>query len=107
MAIVRRSRERGLPLVEATAFRAIPGEGIYAQVDGDEVLVGNACCSPSSAWPAAEVVAEADRLRDEGKTAVFVGDRQAVRGIIAVADTVRPSAQAVIAELKRQGSRGS
>ena len=32
----------------------------------------------------------ADRLRDEGKTAVFVGDRQAVRGLIAVADTRAP-----------------
>ena len=53
----------------------------------------------------AEVVAEADRLRDEGKTAVFVGDRQAVRGLIAVADTVRPSAQAVVADA--ESSRGS
>jgi Cd2+/Zn2+-exporting ATPase len=46
---------------------------------------------------------EADRLRDAGKTAVFVGDRQAVRGIIAVADTVRPSARTITAALKAQG----
>jgi Cd2+/Zn2+-exporting ATPase len=104
VAIVHGAEERQLALGEAVAFRAFPGMGIAADVDGDEVLVGNdllfvefAVAVPS------HVVAEADRLRDAGKTAVFVGDHQVVRGLIAVADTVRPSARAVIAELKAQG----
>ena len=94
MAIVHGAAERGLSLGEAVAFRAFPGKGIAAEVDGDEVLVGNDVLfiEFGVAVPA-EVVAEANRLRDEGKTAIFVGDRQAVRGLIAVADTVRPSAR--------------
>ena len=104
VAIVRGAEERGLSLGEAVAFRAFPGKGIAAEVDGDEVLVGNDMLfAEFGVAVPAEVVAEADRLRDAGKTAVFVGDRQAVRGLIAVADTVRPSAQAVVAELKAQG----
>ena len=104
VAIVRGAGEQGLSLGEAIAFRALPGMGIAAKVDGDEVLVGNDLLFVGFgvAVPA-EAAAEADRLRDAGKTAVFVGDRQAVRGIIAVADTVRSSAQAVIAALKAQG----
>ncbi len=104
VAIVRGAEERGLALGEAIAFRAFPGMGIAAAVDGDEVLVGNDLlfAELGVAVPS-DVVAEANRLRDEGKTAVFVGDRQAVRGLIAVADTVRPSARAVIAELKARG----
>jgi Cd2+/Zn2+-exporting ATPase len=104
VAIVRGAEERDLPLGEAVAFRAIPGMGIAAEVDGDEVLVGNdpLFVEFGVAVPA-EVVAEANRLRDEGKSAIFVGDRQAVRGLIAVADTVRPSARSVIAALKAQG----
>jgi Cd2+/Zn2+-exporting ATPase len=104
MAIVHGAAVRELSLGEAVAFRAFPGMGITAEVDGDEVLVGNDMLFVEFgvAMPA-EATAEADRLRDEGKTAVFVGDRQAVRGLIAVADTVRPSAKTVIAELKAQG----
>ncbi|MDF3018570.1 MAG: heavy metal translocating P-type ATPase, partial [Thermomicrobiales bacterium] len=89
-AIVQGAVERKLSLGEAVAFRALPGMGITAEVDGEEVLVGNDMLflEFEVAVPA-EAAAEADRLRDAGKTAVFVGDRQAVRGLIAVADTVR------------------
>jgi Cd2+/Zn2+-exporting ATPase len=104
LAIVRGAAERGLPLAEATAFRAIPGKGIYVQVDGLEVLVGTAMLlAEFHVTVPPEVVAAADRLRDAGKTAVFVGDRRAVRGILAVADTLRPSAKVVIAALKEAG----
>ena len=41
VAIVRGAGERGLSLGEAVAFRALPGKGIAAAVDGEEVLVGN------------------------------------------------------------------
>jgi Cd2+/Zn2+-exporting ATPase len=103
-AIVRGAGERGVPLEEAVAFRAYPGMGIYARVDGDEVLVGNRMLfAEHGASLPAEAVATADRLRDAGKSAVFVGDRTAVRGVIAVADTLRPSARGVIAALKAEG----
>jgi Cd2+/Zn2+-exporting ATPase len=103
-AIVRGAGERGIPLEEAEAFRALPGKGIYAEADGDEVIVGNAMLFAEfgvAIPPEAEAVA--NRLRDEGKTAVFAGDRQAVRGLVAVADTLRPSAQGVVRELQEAG----
>src|SRR5215218_9109888 len=103
-AIVHGAAERELPLGEAVAFRALPGKGIAAEVDGEDVLVGNDMLFVEFgvAVPA-DVAVEANQLRDEGKTAVFVGDRRAVRGLIAVADTLRPSAKTVIAALKAQG----
>jgi Zn2+/Cd2+-exporting ATPase len=105
-AVVRGAGERGLPLAEAVAFRAFPGKGIYAQVDGHrvEVLVGNGMLFAEFGVmvpPAA--VATADRLRDNGRSAVFVGDGEAVRGLVAVADTLRPGARGVIQSLKAQG----
>jgi Zn2+/Cd2+-exporting ATPase len=103
-AIVQGAEQQGLSLADAVAFRALPGKGIAAAVDGDEVLVGNGMLfAEFGVTVPDEVVSEADRLRDAGKTAVFVGDRQAVRGLIAVADTVRASAKTVVAELKAQG----
>jgi Zn2+/Cd2+-exporting ATPase len=103
-AIVHGAEEQGLSLGETAAFRALPGKGIAAVVDGDEVLVGNDLLfAEFGVAVPVNVVAKANRLRDAGKTAVFVGDRRAVHGLIAVADTVRPSARVVVAELKAQG----
>ena len=104
LAIVNGAGERGLPLAEATAFRAFPGKGIRARVDGEDVLVGNTMlfADLGVAVPP-DVVAVADRLRDEGKSAVFAGDGEAVRGVLAVADTLRPSAKGIIAALKAAG----
>jgi Cd2+/Zn2+-exporting ATPase len=103
-AIVQGAGDRGVPLDEAVAFRAFAGKGIYAQVDGDEVLVGNQVLFAEFGVTVPAAAAEvADRLRDEGKSAVFAGDPSALRGVIAVADTVRPSARGVIAALKAEG----
>lgn len=103
-AIVQGAGERGVALDEAVAFRAFAGMGIYAQIDGDEVLVGNQMLfAEFGVTVPAAAVEVADRLRDEGKSTVFVGDRDGVRGVIAVADTVRPSARGVIAALKAEG----
>ena len=103
-AIVRGAGERGVPLEEAVAFRAYPGKGIFAEVDGAAVLVGNRMLfAEFGVEVPAEASAAADRLRDAGKSAVFVGDREGVRGVIAVADTVRPSAAGVVAALKAEG----
>jgi Cd2+/Zn2+-exporting ATPase len=104
VAIVRGAAERGLSIAEAAAFRSFPGKGIHVQIDGAEVLVGTPMLlAEFDVAVPPEVVVAADRLRDAGKTAVFVGDRQAVRGILAVADTLRPSAKVVIAALKEAG----
>jgi Cd2+/Zn2+-exporting ATPase len=104
VAIVRGAGERGLPLAEAGAFRAFPGMGISAQVAGNAALIGNDMLfAEFGVRVPPYAVSEANRLRDEGKTAVFVGDNAAVRGLVAVADTLRPSAKGVIAELQAQG----
>ena len=104
VAIVRAAGERGLPLGEAVAFRAVPGKGILAQVGGDEVVIGNDALFAELGAPVSPAArAIADRLRGEGKTAMLVGDRGGVRGVIAVADTLRPAARGVVAELKGLG----
>ena len=104
VAIAAAATERGLRLDEAVAFRAIPGKGIVARVAGEEVAIGNEALFAELGVAVGGVArAAADRLRAEGKTAMLVGDGEAVRGILAVADTVRPSAAGVVAGLKRLG----
>jgi Cd2+/Zn2+-exporting ATPase len=101
-AIVNESTRRGIVLEDAHDFEAIAGKGIVAHVDGHEVVVGNEpLFDDLGATIPERAHAAMVGLRDGGKTAMLVGDREAVRGVVAVADTVRPGAARVVADLKR------
>jgi Cd2+/Zn2+-exporting ATPase len=102
-AIVAAAGERGVPVTEPSEFRAEPGKGILAVVDGREVAIGNAILFADLGVALGETKAVADELRADGKSAVYIGDRAGVYGVLAVADTVRPRAAEVVAELKRLG----
>jgi Zn2+/Cd2+-exporting ATPase len=102
-AIVAAAGERGLPLAEPSDFRAVPGKGIVAHVDGHEVAIGNEALFADLGVTTPGAVEVADRLRADGKTAILVGDAAGVRGVLAVADVVRPKAAVVVRELKRLG----
>jgi Cd2+/Zn2+-exporting ATPase len=80
--------------------------GIIACVNDVDVLVGNEMLFAQHDAPVSPVASETlNRLRREGKSAVLVGDETGVRGVIAVADTIRPEAAAAVHALKRLGIR--
>lgn len=94
------------PTAEARDVQALPGRGVSARVNGAEVWVGTPRLFAEMGRPlegaAAERVVE---LGAEGKTAMVVGLDGAPVGIVAVADTVRPAAAAVVARLRALGVR--
>ncbi len=105
-AIVRGAAERSLTLAEATGFQAIPGHGISVVIAGHTVLLGNLrlMARENIALPAdASGHTDADRLADEGKTPMFIAVDGQYAGIIAVADTVKPSSARAIAQLHKMG----
>ncbi len=105
-SVVAGAAARGLVPATATAFRAIPGQGVVADVAGSELAIGNETLFASlgrEVLPDSPAAAVADRLRTAGKTVMFVGDAMGIHGVIGVADTIRPVAPAVIAQLKRLG----
>lgn len=101
--IVQSARERGLALSQPQNFAAIAGHGIVAQVDEQVVLLGNVKLMHDKNIPLNDLAAEITRLQGEGKTAMIVAADGVALGVIAVADTVKPTSQAAIAELHRQG----
>ena len=102
-AIVMEAQARGLRLESVTAFEAIPGRGISAQVNGRAVKFGNLALMEDSGVPVNGLAEQASALAAQGKTPMFLAtDGQAV-GLIAVADTVKPDAFEGLARLRRMG----
>jgi len=83
---------------DVTDFRARPGRGVVARVDGTEVSVGTL-----EMFPGLPTLARMSELEREGKTVVLVGRDGEVAALIALADALRPEAPEVLRQLRRQG----
>ena len=102
-AIVKGAQERGIDLVEPKDFEAIPGHGIEVSVDGRKVLAGNQKLMTDRNITLNGLDERGQALADEGKTPMFVAVDGQAAGIVAVADTVKETSAAAIAELRDLG----
>jgi P-type Cu+ transporter len=102
-AIVRAARERGLELSQPERFEALAGHGVSAMVDGHVVLLGNLKLMRDWSIATEDVAADIERLQSQGKTAMIVAADGQALGVIGVADTVKPTSRAAVAELQRLG----
>lgn len=105
-AIVAAARSRGLELPRASGLENHRGVGAVAEVEGRRVAVGRLelVREIGGLQPDGEEQAAVDGLRAEGRTLVFVADRQ-IAGVIAIEDRVRPEAAAALRGLKAHGVR--
>lgn len=102
-AIVEGARERGANLVEPRGFQSIAGHGLQAQVDGREVVIGNRKLMGDRSIALDGLEEQAASLAEAGNTPMYVAVDGRAAGIIAVADTVRPSAGKAVDLLRKQG----
>ena len=102
-AIVAEAKARELVLSTPEAFQASVGQGVSAQVDGIQILVGNQRMVAESGMSLNGLGPEIERLQSEGKTAMLVAVDGEVAGIIAVADTVKENSRIAINELQSMG----
>jgi Cu+-exporting ATPase len=104
-AIVDGAEERGIDLTDPTDFENVPGEGIRATIDGEDVLVGNRKLMRENGIDPDPAAEELERLETEGKTAMCVARVPAgtetgeLLGLVADADTVKESATEAVAAL--------
>jgi P-type Cu+ transporter len=104
-AIVAAARERGLTASETSQFRSITGKGVTGTADGRTVLVGNAALFAELGIPLALLEPDAESLRAEGATRMFVAIDGRPAGVIAVADPIKASTPAALESLRREGIR--
>jgi Cu2+-exporting ATPase len=95
-AIVDGAKERSLPLVAAESFQAITGHGLEATVDGRRLLVGNRKLMADQGISLDGLEDRASQLAAAGRTPMFVAVDGAAAGIVAVADTIKPSARRAV-----------
>ena len=104
-AVCAYARERKVYPLLVEDFRQIPGEGVAALVDDHPSLAGNLRMMEARGIETGTFAEAARRLADEGKTPLFFAQDGELLGIVAVADTVKPSSAAALAVLKGMGIR--
>jgi Cu+-exporting ATPase len=100
-AIVRGAEEKNLEFKTIEEFNAIPGHGIQVKIEGKTIFVGNRKLMNEKSIHIDNI--DSDKLASEGKTPMYVSIDGVLRGIIAVADTVKPSSKSAIEALHNMG----
>lgn len=104
-AVVRYARQHNLVLQQPERFTSQTGFGISGVVEGGAALVGNALLMKQNGISVQPLEASAERLAETGKTPLWVAIEGSLAGVIAVADTVKPTSAAAIRHLHREGLR--
>ncbi|MBN7574554.1 copper-translocating P-type ATPase [Clostridium sp. 2-1] len=102
-AIVKEANDKNLELKEIQQFNAIPGHGIEVKIEEKNILLGNKKLMIEKNIDIAMLADESDRLAAEGKTPMYVAVDNTLSGIVAVADTVKPSSKKAIEALHNMG----
>ncbi|MEJ6788293.1 heavy metal translocating P-type ATPase [Brevundimonas sp. BR2-1] len=104
-AIVRAAMERKLVLSEASEFDSPVGRGVAGVVDGRRVALGNGRYLKELGVDAAAAEVEAEGLRHDGATAIFVAVDGVAAGVLGIADPVKPTTAQAIRDLQAAGMR--
>jgi P-type Cu+ transporter len=104
-AIVREAAARSVSLSRPTQFEALPGKGVIATVEGASVVMGNRSLVSAEGGDLMTVDAGMTSLEEQGKTCVALLVDGKVAGLVALADTLKPTARSAVDALKKMGIR--
>jgi Cu+-exporting ATPase len=104
-AIFRAATERGVALAEASGFHAAAGKGVAGSVSGRQVALGSAGFLAEIGVSVTTLETDAERLRQEGATAIYLAVEGRAAALIAIADPVKASTPEALRELARDGVR--
>lgn len=105
LAIVGAAQERGLNVSAVSDFDSPTGRGVVGTVDGQRLALGNAKFLRQLGIQTNQLKQDAERLRHEGATAIFLSVDSKVAAVIAIADPVKRSAPDALRALAEEGVR--
>ena len=104
-AIVDAAAERNLALANVRDFDSPSGKGVMGTVEDRSVILGNAKFLAERSIATAALEDDAERLRQDGATAIYIAIDQKAVGIIAIADPVKATTPEALKALKQEGIR--
>lgn len=102
-ALLAESGNRGLTLAEAKEFKAIPGKGVIASVDGKMVAVGNRQMMQDQGMDISATQETIQSFQQRGNTVLLVAVNGQIAGLIAVADTIKENSLQAVNAIKNLG----
>ncbi|MGO6926665.1 copper-translocating P-type ATPase [Rhizobium ruizarguesonis] len=104
-AIVNAARERGLTLGDAQDFDSPVGRGVTATVDGRKLILGSHRIMEDTHIDVSSMTADAEQLRGEGATVIFIATDGALAGLFAIADPIKATTLEAVQSLVAEGVR--
>jgi Cu+-exporting ATPase len=104
-AIVAGAEVRAIPFLAAESFESVTGKGVKARVEGLGVLLGNRRLMEDSGVNPADLAAEAETMRADGQTVMFVAVDGKLAGLIGVADPIKATTPEAIRQLHEENIR--
>lgn len=101
--IVKKAKEKNLKLSKVEKFEAIAGKGAKAQVEGEEIFVGNKGIFDIANVKSVEAEKRMEEIASQGKTIVFVISGKKIQGIIGLSDIIRDESKEAVGKLKDLG----
>jgi Cu+-exporting ATPase len=102
-SIVEAARQEGLEMPASTGFSAVPGYGIRASVEGNDVLAGTRRWLQQQGVPQLPAFSRIERWEQQGCTVVFVAIAGTWVGAVALSDTIKPTSPKAVQQLTAQG----
>ena len=102
-AIVAAAQERNLSLTNPASFESFTGKGVSGEVGGRRVSLGNLGFMIDLGVEASDASQQAEQLREQGQTVMFVVVDEALVGLLCVEDPLKQSAAEAIEQLRREG----
>jgi len=104
-AIVAGAESRGIPVLAAERFESMTGKGVRARVDGLELLLGNRPLMEDFSVNPESMTQEAETMRADGQTVMFVAVDGKLAGLIGVADPIKATTAEAIRQLHEENIR--
>lgn len=104
-AIVEGAHDRGLELGPTEGFESITGKGVRGMVAGQTVILGNARMLEEAEISTSDLREQAEALRVEGQTVMFIAMEGQLGGLLCVADPIKPTSKEAIQGLHRDDVR--
>ncbi len=103
VAIYQKALMEKEEIPEPDEFNAIPGKGVSAKLEGEEILIGTRKLMIEKGVDLEETETVLTRLEDEGKTGMLMAVNRKLAGIIGVADLLKDSSKEAVLQLKKMG----